>query len=63
MVMTADAGMRRGAQRRAVGAGGWQVRATYRWEALCAGRGDGGQLQMIEDFNDELLYMGGRYEG
>ena len=39
----ADAGTWRGDQGQAAEAGGWQVWATYRWEALCTGRG-GGEL-------------------
>ena len=36
---------RHAAQRQVAEAGGWQVRAMYRWAALCAGRGIGYQVQ------------------
>ena len=41
----AEVGTRRGAQRRAVEAGGWRVRAMSRWTALCTGRGGGGRVK------------------
>ena len=37
----ADTGMRRGAQGRAAEAGGWWVRAKYRWVALRTRRAGG----------------------
>ena len=41
----ADAGTRREVQRRAVEAGGWRVRMTFRWTAFRAERGGGERVQ------------------
>ena len=43
--MSSDVGMRRGDQRQAAEAGGWQVRMAYRWKFFRSGRGVWGQLQ------------------
>ena len=56
-----DAGTRRGAQGRAAEAGGWQVRETPRWAALCTGRG-GGERVKRDDFDEERLRMRRRWE-
>ena len=53
----ADAGTRRGAQGRTAEAGGWQMQAATRWEALCTGRGGWEQVK-LEVFDYEHLRMG-----
>ena len=59
MGTVADKDTRIRAHIKAAEAGGWRVQATSRWEALYARRVGGEQVQMREDFNDELLRMGG----
>ena len=54
-----DVGTWRGAQGRAVEAGGWWVRETPRWVALRTRRG-GGEREKRESFSDERLWMGRR---